>query len=97
MFIPDEEKLSKSAEVLNEQLAEQEKKVNAAREAFEKLKESKIRGKGTKLAQAEAKLNAELDKQVELRNALNALEATPSFEDKSAKIATEALVKIQRE
>ena len=35
LFIPDEEKLSKSAEVLNEQLAEQEIKVNAAREALQ--------------------------------------------------------------
>ena len=96
LFIPDEQKLSKSAEVLNEQLAEQEKKVNAAREAFDKLKDSRTRGKGTKIAEAEKRLNEELDKQVDIRNALNALEATPSFEDKSAKIATEALVKIQR-
>ena len=41
-------------------------------------------------------LNKELDKQIDIRNALNALEAKPNFEDKSAKIATEALVKIQR-
>ena len=74
----------------------QEIQVELAREAFERLRDSKVRAKGTKLEQAEKKLNEELAKQVTLRNALNALEAKPNFEDKSAKIATEALVKNQR-
>ena len=96
LFIPEEERLPKTIEGLNEAFKEQELRVELAREAFDRLTESRTRGKGIKVKDAEEKLNKELERQVKIRNAINALQAKPTFEDKSAKITTESLLKINR-
>ena len=50
-------------------------------------------GRGTRLLPLTNKLPKGL---VKIRNAINAIQAKPTFEDKSAKITTESLVKINR-
>ena len=78
-------------------LEEQELRVELAREAFDRLTESRTKVKEQqKLKDAEEALNKELDRQVKIRNAINALQAKPTFEDKSAKITTESLLKTNR-
>ena len=62
LFIPEEERLPKTIEGLNEAFREQELRVELAREAFDRLTESRTRGKGTKVKDAEEALNKELDR-----------------------------------
>jgi hypothetical protein len=95
-FIPEEERLPKTIEGLNDALEKQAIVTELAREKLEKLNNEKTRGKGKKLKEAQDELNKSLDAELRIRNALNAIEAEPSFEDKSAKITLETLSKIQR-
>jgi hypothetical protein len=95
-FIPEEERLPKTIEGLNQALKEQELQTELAREKLEDLNKAKLRGKGIKLKDAQDELNESLAREVEIRNAITALTNKPTFEDKSAKITEEALLKIQR-
>ena len=95
-FIPEEERLPKTIDGLNQALEEQALKTELAREKLEDLNSAKARGKGIKLKDATDELNKSLEREVEIRNAINALKNKPTFEDKSAKITQETLSKIQR-
>jgi len=95
-FIPEEERLPKTIEGLNQALEEQALKTELARDKLEDLNSAKARGKGIKLKDATDELNKSLEREVEIRNAINALKNKPTFEDKSAKITQETLLKIQR-
>ena len=96
LFIPEEERLPKTIEGLNEALEKQAVITELAREKLDELTDAKIRGKGPKLKAAQDELNKSLEAEEKIRNAINAIEAKPTFEDKSAKITQETLTKIQR-
>ena len=95
-FIPEEERLPKTIEGLNEALEQQRIVTELARDSLERLTDAKRRGKGQKLKDAQDELNKSLEAEIRIRNAINALDAKPTFEDKSAKVTLETLQKIQR-
>ena len=95
-FIPEEERLPKTIEGLNEALEKQAVITELAREKLDELTDAKIRGKGPKLKAAQDELNKSLEAEEKIRNAINAIEAKPTFEDKSRKVTLETLQKIQR-
>ena len=80
---------------MNEALEKQAVVTELAREKLDELTNAKRRGKGQKLKEAQDELNKSLEAEVRIRNAINALDAKPTFDDKSAKVTLETLQKIQ--